>query len=100
MKIADEIIDAVCAEFGVVKEQLLQSGIRTPAVLAARDAAVRRLKAQHFSAAWIARFLHLSLHAVNCRLYPGTKAAQKRAQARFHAERKAMRQLARESLLQ
>lgn len=89
MKIADDIILSACAGHGVCKEQVLNSAIRTAAVLAARDEAVRQLRDQNFSAKWIANFLKLSVHAVNCRLYPATRAAQKRAQAKHHERRKA-----------
>ena len=91
MKTADDIIAAVCAEQGITIEQLLESGLRTGAVCEARNKAITRLWAQHFSARWIANALHISMNSVHYRIYPAAKQRQRRGQDKMNAERRAIR---------
>lgn len=91
MKVADDIIEAVCATHGIAREQLLQSGMRTIAVRAARKEAVLRLREQHFSARWIAGFLGVSLQSVQYHIYPATRERVKRGHERSLARTRAAR---------
>lgn len=95
MKVADEIVRAVCQEYGIDEEQLLESGMRTQAITAARHSAIVRLWEQKFSARWIAGRLRVSLNSVHYHIYPAYREMQKKTQARFHAERKRIRAIAR-----
>lgn len=92
MKIADDIINAVCAEYGISIEQLLQSGMRTSGVSAARRAAVERLWASHFSAQWIANKLRITLQATHYHIYPASRQREKRAREKVLARTRAARE--------
>lgn len=82
MKIADEIIAAVCADHRIPREQLTQTGIQTRGVTLARKDAIRRLRMQHFSSSWIAKFLNMSRPGVDRHLYPNIAKSQNLASQR------------------
>lgn len=92
MKIADDIIKAVCADHGIATEQLLQSGFRTKKIFNARTDAIHRLHEQGFSGRAIAGFLYLSESSVGLRLYPSVRLAQRRGKAAYEARQRAMRE--------
>lgn len=95
MKIADDIIAAVCAEHGIAVEQIKQRGMYSKPIANARGDAIRRLRAQHFSTQWIANFLNMSRMGVGRHVYPKVKEAQRIATQRYRDEKKAKRAEAR-----
>lgn len=64
MKIAEDILAAVCVEHGIDRELVLTSRIRTAPVCAARKDVVERLRAKHFSMGWIAKFMGMTAPAI------------------------------------
>jgi hypothetical protein len=91
MKIADDIISAVCAEHGISVEQLMQSGMRTQGVSAARRSAVNRLWDAHFSAKWIAARLQITIQAAHYHIYPAARGREKRSRDKMLERTRAAR---------
>ena len=99
MKIADNIIAAVCAEHGVSAEQLKQKGMYSRGISTARGDAINRLRNQSFSAGWIAIFLNMSRQGVSRHLYKNIQIDQATACRRYRERRAALQNGSREAAI-
>ena len=92
MKIAKDIIDAVCTERGVNIDILRETNVRTAPVVAARKDAIERLRAQHLSAQSIAHFMNMTAQAVTYYINPNARVWRDRATAKFQAKKRQMQE--------